>query len=105
MPSLDLGFWPLAAAFAGAQREVKRNSPKTKRIAFSSIQAATLSSGFSVSCLPSWSSQADGAGLLDNLAAIFRAQYGGALRCRLDFAASTHHMRSSAKRGKARSTI
>jgi hypothetical protein len=38
MPALDLAFWPLAAAFAGAQRAVKRNSAKTKRIAFSLLQ-------------------------------------------------------------------
>src|ERR1043166_10330765 len=31
-------------------------------------------------------------------------QYGGGLRCRCAFAASTHHMRSSAKRGDARSS-
>src|ERR1700722_6012483 len=30
-------------------------------------------------------------------------QYGGSLRCRCIFAASTHHIRSAAKRGNARS--
>ena len=35
------------------------------------------------------------------LACCSRDQYGGALRCRCALAASTHHMRSSAKRGNA----
>src|SRR5215813_10538289 len=36
--------------------------------------------------------------------ALPRYQYGGGLRRRCAFAASTHHMRSSAKRGNARSS-
>src|SRR3954454_4141234 len=38
------------------------------------------------------------------LACCSRRQYGGCLRCRCAVAASTHHMRSSAKRGNARSS-
>src|SRR3984957_2469785 len=51
---------------------------------------------------PSHEAPADGGASPTHAAARLRGQYGGALRCRWAFAASTHHMRSSTRRGNAR---